>query len=189
MNTSLKSLVLVAVSLNLTACFQISAPICDSSNLADLPGLEGTYEMRTFDSQKFETQKQSFAIQHEGRGAYSTPSGRMDVCLVNGKYLVQGRSEKGYSVQWARLSGDLSSLSLTSLAADVNTLSQNGVPFQIVESKDLLASMGLESKELTQHAQGLGQKALLIDNSRVSASQFVSLLDAVSLDITLWRVK
>ena len=182
---TLQILALTPLLVSLTACFQTTTPLCTPANVTDLPGLEGSYEVRTYDEQKFETQKTSFSIRHTGTGAYSIENSPMTVCQVGGKYLAQTDSKEGhYEFQWLRPSQDGGSIALASLAADLKTLQKLGVPYSIIDTQ----------KPRALEALGLGDsdqkpKALLIDNSRVTGDVLVQNLDTMSLDVTLWRVK
>jgi hypothetical protein len=187
MKTLLRTALLAVLALNLTACFQLKHPICTASQLRDLPGLEGEYEMRIFDSGKHETLRSRISLRHVSTGVYEGASqGTLEVCVVGGRYLAQSRTKQGnYEVTWLRPHAD--GFTVTALAADVAMLKRIGVPYQIILARP--SSWLRAAQDFAANALGSQEEILLVDNASIAADQLVPELDTMSLDVTLWKVK
>lgn len=191
------ALFITCISSGLSGCFQLRAPICQTDQLSDIPGFAGKYDFRWYNPETYETVHQNIEIARTALGTYSLAHPRVDAsssqaCVVNGKYILQSLDKNGnYQVTWVRSHSEAEGFSLTSLAANVSDLDHAGIPHTTIPvDHDMRRLESLLFPSLVRNPDEPQEpQVLLIDNSKVSAPEFLKLMNSMSLDLVLWRMQ
>jgi hypothetical protein len=185
-------LALLGISL-LAGCSGYSLPLCDSSNLADVPNLEGTFsaQFALITPQGSKVERQLFSISRLGKGRYHIDGGTPDkvsVCEIDSQLFMESLSsslfsltEPTYMLFRFQRNGD-GSFDLVSLGVDSNVLSARGIPFRIISTKPDRDSTPVEiaGSDLMNY--------ILIDNRGLSPEDFVQILDVMAVKFTFLPV-
>lgn len=168
-----------------TGCVQWKGPICAPNQLADFPNLEGKYELRMYDMEKFSIMRESTEITHSGAGSYAISGDSVQGCFVNGRYFLQSLDDHGnYEISEVRNLPQGGGITISVLGVGNDTLSQNGISFEVVNQPESLKSRISQAlKKMLDH-QNL---VVVIDNRNKDFSTILPIMDSLSVDMVLWK--
>lgn len=172
----------------LAACTSYRQPLCHGANRVDVPNLEGRFNL-TFsfvEADRSRTIRETVVVVRQSRGHYlahkSSGELPLSTCQIDGLIYaeVSGKEAsapaEAFTAFILQKNGN-SSFDLVFLGADSEVLKSRGVPFQIIQ----VESSGTDPIPRTDPVQN---NVLLIDNSNLEDSEFVQMLDPVSIKMT-----
>lgn len=163
-----------------SGCVYYKAPLCPESMLADPPNFEGSYLIKSVNTDfNVEALRVDFIRLGKGRYKTSEPNGEFFVCQVDGRFFSESWDSKreSYSLGGIERRGD-GGFNMIFYAIDVQTLDKYKIPYEIKDSP----SDGFWLLE-----NPVPMKTLIVDNRNVEPLLILQLLDELAFRIAFQR--
>lgn len=169
-------------ALPLTSCLvAYEKPVCNSSNLVDVPNMEGYYRLSipSIGTENSHITNLEYAVSREARGTYRIEStgkpSKLFLCELEGQIYAEspaeGLGKTGYTLSLLERSQN-GSFSMTLMGSDTDVLKARGVPYQIIEALDN------QDKPFGEKSK---RNVVMINNNDLATSDLLQVMDPLSL--------
>jgi hypothetical protein len=167
------------LALSTSACVTLEAPICSESNMEDVMGLEGYFQLKVYSFEDLEMQTVTFSFERKSKGLYEVDEGgELRTCRIGGLYYVEALNNDGEGLTPYRIEGTwnergLQGFQLMLLGASRSLLDRKAFPYRIID-------------------KGTGdqkERSLMLLNSQHSSDLTAQVLDAMGWSMTFLPVR